>query len=127
VDHADLRPATSWLLDLLAHPLRHLVDLAARSAGEHQHHYRLRTLVFIAGALSAARASGYSLIAWLSAAWAGPPWRVGSRNWFPIGACQGGRRRLAGAGGDGLPAGMKAAEAAQRIQELSSQRTGQAE
>src|SRR5664279_5587808 len=86
VDHADLRPATSWLLDLLAHSLRHLVDLAARSAGEHQHHYRLRTLVFIAGALSAARASGYSLIAWLSAAWAGPPWRVGSRNWFPIGA-----------------------------------------
>src|SRR5659263_324322 len=57
-----------------------------RSAGEQQHHYRLRTLVFIAGALSAARASGYSLIAWLSAAWAGPPWRVGSRNWFPIGA-----------------------------------------
>src|SRR5664280_438954 len=86
VDHADLRPATSWLLDLLAHSLRHLVDLAARSAGEHQHHYRLRTLVFIAGALSAARASGYSLIAWLSAAWAGPPWRVGSRNWVPIGA-----------------------------------------
>jgi len=29
VDHADLRPATSWLLDLLGHSLRHLVDLAA--------------------------------------------------------------------------------------------------
>src|SRR5664280_1872552 len=82
------RPAAGNVLAayLLAHSLRHLVDLAARSAGEHQHHYRLRTLVFIAGALSAARASGYSLIAWLSAAWAGPPWRVGSRNWFPIGA-----------------------------------------
>jgi hypothetical protein len=38
-----------------------------------------------------------------------------------------GELQLAGAGGDGLPAGMKAAEAAQRIQELSSQRTGQAE
>jgi len=38
-----------------------------------------------------------------------------------------GELQLAGAGGDGLPTGMKAAEAAQRIQELSSQRTGQAE
>jgi hypothetical protein len=36
-------------------------------------------------------------------------------------------RRLAGAGGDEIPAEIKAAEAAQRIQELSSQRTGQAE
>jgi len=31
VDHGDLRPATSWLLDLLGHSLRHLVDLAAAS------------------------------------------------------------------------------------------------
>src|SRR5674536_294319 len=56
-----------------------------RSAGEHQHHYRLRTLVFIADALSvsAARASEYSLIAWLSAASAGPPWRVGLAQLVP--------------------------------------------